>query len=110
MSIRFELSGEFTRWKQRLGARNATSTGMKPEESQAHPRLLVAANYRPTGMKPVEAKAQGNMLHSVAQESLTLDTSVEHFAAGGFDCIPRAKDGGLWPVVEDNSPLPSNPV
>jgi hypothetical protein len=32
-SIWFELSSEFTRWKQRLDAKNAASTGMKPVES-----------------------------------------------------------------------------
>ena len=56
MIIRFELSTEFTRWKQRLDARNAVSTGMKPEERLAPHGFLVAANYRPTGMKPVVAK------------------------------------------------------
>ncbi len=56
MIVRFELSTEFTRWEQRLDARNAASTGMKPEESLATHGLLVAANYRPTGMKPVVAK------------------------------------------------------
>jgi hypothetical protein len=56
MIVRFELSTEFTRWEQRLDARNAASTGMKPVESLATHGLLVAANYRPTGMKPVVAK------------------------------------------------------
>ncbi len=56
MITRFELSTEFTRWEQRLDARNAASTGMKPEESLAPHGLQVAANYRPTGMKPVVAK------------------------------------------------------
>ncbi len=56
MIIRFELSTEFTLWKQRLDARNAASTGMKPAESLAPHGLPVAANYRPTGMKPVVAK------------------------------------------------------
>ncbi len=55
IGIRFELSTEFTRWEQRLDARNAAFTGMKPEESHATHGLLVAANYRPTGMKPVVA-------------------------------------------------------
>ena len=53
---RFELSTEFTRWKQRLDPRNAASTGMKPMESLALHGRLVAANYRPTGIKPVVAK------------------------------------------------------
>ena len=56
MIIRLELSTEFTRWEQRLDARNAASTGMKPVESLAPHGLQVAANYRPTGMKPVVAK------------------------------------------------------
>jgi hypothetical protein len=32
-SIWFELSTEFTRWKQRLDAKNAAFTSMKPVES-----------------------------------------------------------------------------
>ena len=42
--IRFELSAEFTRWKQRLVGQNVASTGMKPEESLASHGLSVAAN------------------------------------------------------------------
>ena len=42
--VRFELSAEFTRWKQRLVGRNVASTGMKPEESLASHGLSVAAN------------------------------------------------------------------
>ena len=42
-----------------MDARNAASTGMKPEECLATHGLLVAANYRPTGIKPVVAKNRG---------------------------------------------------
>ena len=52
----FELSTEFTRWKQRLDTRNAASIGIKPMESLAFHKRFVAANYRPTGIEPVVAK------------------------------------------------------
>jgi hypothetical protein len=68
MIIRFELSTEFTRWKQRLDARNAASTGMKPVESLAHHGMLVAANYRPTGIKPVVAKKHGKFFTALLPE------------------------------------------
>ena len=81
MIIRFELSTEFTRWKQRLDARNAASTGMKPVESLAPHGMIVAVNYRPTGIKPVVAKAQQKTLHSVAVEGdVFIDRdAVRHF-------------------------------
>ncbi len=68
MIIRFELSTEFTRWKQRLDPRNAASTGMKPEESLAPHGILVAANYRPTGMKPVVAKHREKCFTALPRE------------------------------------------
>ncbi len=81
MIIRFELSTEFTQWEQRLDARNAASTGMKPVESLAPHGLQVAANYRPTGMKPVVAKP------------------VQSLAPHGLQVAANYRPTGMKPVV-----------
>ncbi len=56
-----------------LDARNAASTGMKPEEGLASHGILVAANYRPNAMKPVVAKHRGKCFTALPREGyLTL--------------------------------------
>jgi hypothetical protein len=69
-SIWFELSSEFTRWKQRLDAKNAASTGMKPVESLDPYLQRSSCQLSPHWHKASGSETQGKIHYRVSEWAL----------------------------------------